>query len=282
MIPEVDRIVYQTPSACLGAFRCPASHPAFADSGPIRDFCFVFPRTPVVIQHRDRQPFAADPTLVTLYNQGQEYRRLPVSPSGDACDWYGVAEDVLRDALAAYDPSAADATRPIRFSFARVDADTYLLQREFFARVSHEGATDPLYFEEAVLGLLDRVLAAAYGGGASAARRRAADDIANAATELLGRRFAEPLTLAAIAADIHTSLFHLCRSFRRSTGTTLHEYRNQLRLRTALARLEEPDGDLSELALDLGYSSHSHFTASFGRTFGVTPSAVRARISANS
>ena len=33
--------------------------------------------------------------------------------------------------------------------------------------------------------------------------------------------------------------------------------------------------DLSRLALDLGYSSHSHFTAAFRRSFDVPPSAAR-------
>ena len=285
MLRDIDRIVYETPSVRLGAFRCPASHQFFADSGPIEDFCFVFPRTPVVIQHKDDRPFAADPTLVTLYNKGQEYRRYVVSPAGDRCDWYGVSEHVLRDALMAYDPGAAtDIPRPIRFSFVRIDAETYLLQRQLFARVSREAESDPFFFEEAALGLLDRTLAGAYGDGAAsgrpAATRRAADDIAHDASELIGRRFAEPLTLTAVAAAIGTSLFHLCRSFRRSTGTTLHEYRNQLRLRTSLDRLEEDGGDLSQLALELGYSSHSHFTASFRRAFGVPPSAARRSISA--
>ena len=98
--------------------------------------------------------------------------------------------------------------------------------------------------------------------------------LAHDACELLGRRFTEPMTLAEIAAAIGTSPFHLCRSFRRATGTTLHEYRNQLRLRSALDRLEAAD-DLSQLALELGYSSHSHFTAAFRRSFGFTPSMAR-------
>jgi AraC-like DNA-binding protein len=222
---------------------------------------------------------------VTLYNKGQEYRRHVVSPAGDHCDWYGVSEDVLRDALMAYDPCAAvDTARPIRFSFARIDAETYLLQRQLFARVSRETENDPLFFEESALGLLDRTLAGAYGDGAGSARpataRRAADDIAHDASELLGRRFTEPLTLAAVATAIGTSQFHLCRSFHRSTGTTLHEHRNQLRLRTSLDRLEEDGGDLSQLALELGDSSHSHFTACFRRAFGVPPSAARRSISA--
>ncbi len=281
---DIDRIVFETPSVRVGAFRCPIDHPSFRDSGPIRDHCFVFPRTSVVIRHKDSQPFAADSTVVTLYNRGQEYLRQTVSPQGDRCDWYSVSDPLLRDAIAERDPGAADdAHRPIRFPFARTSPATYLLQRQLFARVSHRNAPDSLYVEETVLDVLDRVIEAAYVDSGRAwrsttPRRPAADVLAHDVCGWLGRRFAEPLTLADVAAAVGTSPFHLCRSFRRAKGTTLHEYRNQLRLRSALDQLEDADADLSQLALALGYSSHSHFTASFRRAFGVTPSVARSRI----
>jgi AraC-like DNA-binding protein len=206
------------------------------------------------------------------------------------CDWYAVTADVRRDALAGRDQrDADDERRPIRFPFARIDADTYLLQRRLFAAASRSQAcrerapgaqasrwADPLYVEETVYELLDRVLAAAYASGWTPyRRRRAVDDLAAAACQVVGRRFREQLTVADIAADVGCSRYHLCRTFKTSTGTTLHAYRDQLRLRSALNDLERTNVDLTRLALDLGYSSHSHFTASFRRAFGVTPSAAR-------
>jgi AraC-like DNA-binding protein len=86
---------------------------------------------------------------------------------------------------------------------------------------------------------------------------------------------AERLTLTRIARALGVSVFHLCRSFRRATGLTLHAYRDQVRLRAALERLEQGERDLTRLALDLGYSSHSHFTAAFRRSFGTSPSRTR-------
>ena len=55
----------------------------------------------------------------------------------------------------------------------------------------------------------------------------------------------------------------------------VHAYRAKLRLRASLELLEAGAVDLSALAGDLGYSSHSHFSAAFRREFGVTPSAFR-------
>jgi AraC-like DNA-binding protein len=276
-MPEIDRILFETSAIQVGAFRCPAGHPSFTDSGPIRNHCFVFPRTPVIIRHRDERPFAADATLVTLYNQGQEYRRAVVSADGDRCDWYAVSPHVIRDALAGLDPRAADdERRPIRFAFARAGARTYLQQRRLFLYVTREPAPDAMYVEEQIFDLLAQVLDSAYSRAAQPLGARSSrDDLARACCELLGRRFAQPLTLSEIAGALGVSPFHLCRTFRHATGATLHAYRNQLRLRTALEQLESGGADLTRLALDLGYSSHSHFTSSFRILFGVPPSAVR-------
>ena len=283
-MPEVDRIVRATEVVQIGAFRCPIGHPAFADSGPIRNHCFVFPRTTVLIRHRDRPSFAADPTLVTLYNKGQEYARAAVSPAGDLCDWYAIAPALLRDALAAYDLRAADdGQRPIRFSFTRIDARTYLQQRRLFTEAARAPELDSLQIDEGVMGLLDRVLANAYGDGPRrSAVSQSTSQLVHDVCALLGRRFAEPITLAKIARAVGVSVFHLCRTFRRVTGTTIHAYRTQMRLRSALDRLEDVDCDLSQLALDFGFSSHSHFTASFRTAFGVPPSIARRQVCATS
>ena len=70
-------------------------------------------------------------------------------------------------------------------------------------------------------------------------------------------------------------MYHLARVFKERTGLTLHAYRDQLRLRASLDPVAEGRADLTELALDLGYSSHSHFTDAFRRAFGAPPRAIR-------
>ena len=278
MPAAVDRVVFSTECVTIGAFRCAAAHPSFRDSGPIRDDCFVFPRTTVTIQHDNARAFVADPTVVTLYNRNQHYERRAVSPDGDRCDWFAVSQELLRGALADRDPAAADHDRPIRFTHARADASTYLAQRRLFIDAVTAPGLDPLEVEERVVALLDRVLGAAYEDARAAPPRLNpghAADLADAAKRFVAPRVSRRLTLTAIARAVQCSVFHLCRSFRSATGLTLHGYRDEVRLRLALERLERGERDLSLLALDLGYSSHSHFTAAFRQTFGAPPSSVR-------
>ena len=278
MPPAAERVVFSTSCVTIGAFRCATDHPSFRDSGPIRDDCFVFPRTAVVIQHDNTRAFVADSTIVTLYNRQQQYERRAVSAEGDRCDWFAVSPDVLRGALLVRDPAAADDERPIRFSYAPADASTYLAQRRLFIAASDSADAEPLAIEERVVALLSRVLSLAYhdaGAWKSGQRLPHASDLADAAKRWVAPRVAQRLTLTCIARALGCSVFHLCRSFRRATGLTLHAYRDHVRLRLALERLEDGERDLSRLALDLGYSSHSHFTAAFRRSFRTPPSAAR-------
>jgi AraC-like DNA-binding protein len=93
---------------------------------------------------------------------------------------------------------------------------------------------------------------------------------------VLAARYAERLSVSEVAALVGLSPFHLARQFRRRTGTTMHRYRDDVRLRVALPLLAGHCDNLARLALDLGYSSHSHFATSFRRAFGVSPSALGA------
>jgi AraC-like DNA-binding protein len=70
------------------------------------------------------------------------------------------------------------------------------------------------------------------------------------------------------------SPFHLCRVFRRMTGTSVYGYVLRERLASTLDAVLD-GGDLTTIALDAGFASHSHFTARFRDFFGCTPVALR-------
>lgn len=275
---HLDVVVFESPLVRIGRWRCPADHPEFVDSGPITEALFVFPRESVWIAHEGREPFVADANTVTYYNAGQAYRRRKLSALGDQCEWFAMAPDAIAETLAEHDPGAIDRPEsPFPFSHGPSDPDSYLRQRLVFHHVVKEANPDRLFVEEAVVSVLSDVSRHAYRRppAAGPSRRRRDVDAIEAAKDVIARRFGENLSLSDISEEVQSSVFHLARTFRARTGFSLHAYRNQLRLRSALERLRDPGIDLTGIALDLGFSSHSHFTETFRRSFGKTPSAVR-------
>jgi AraC-like DNA-binding protein len=81
--------------------------------------------------------------------------------------------------------------------------------------------------------------------------------------------------IGSLAREVGCSPYHLARLFRRATGTSIHQYLLRLRLAIALGRLAQGETDLGRLAADLGFAHHSHFSASFRRIFGLTPTQAR-------
>jgi len=69
----IDLCVAALGAMQIGRFRCRPDDPKFANSGPIRGWLLVFPRTSVWIRHAGKSPVLADPSRVMLYNRGQEY-----------------------------------------------------------------------------------------------------------------------------------------------------------------------------------------------------------------
>jgi AraC family transcriptional regulator len=276
---EFDRIVFESGLVRVGAFRCDTSHPSFHDSGPARNCCFVFPRTAVEIQHENERAFVTNPNVVTFYNRGQTYRRNPVSRDGDRCDWFGVDNDVVLDVVRTFDPEQEFRPEsPFRLRRGWANANTYLVQRQLFEKLATNTVKDSLLVEETVLGLLEQVVRSAYrkpellNFDIENLRQR---EIVHHVEFVLSERWADCLSLSDLAEEVGVSVYHLCRIFRRSTGMTLHQYRQKLRIRWSLEDVTTSTRPLVDIALDAGFSSHSHFTNSFHREFGHTPSDLR-------
>ena len=88
---------------------------------------------------------------------------------------------------------------------------------------------------------------------------------------------AQGWSVASLARIANLSPFHLCYVFRELTGVSIYDY--VLRERLAQALKAVLDGrDITAIALEAGFASHSHFTARFKRFFGSTPSALRERM----
>lgn len=281
----VSCVLLETPLLVVGRWRCPVDSPYFANSGPSRyDLC-VFPRTGVWIRHEGHRPFVADPSVVTYYNAGHPYERRAIDPTGDRCEWFGVARHVLAELIGRRDDQIGPTSEVFSFTHGPCDRDSYFAQRAVFEHVCHTETPDTLFVEESMLTVFERTLTLARTQQTSSPQsfgrrhpRRTSADLAEAARAALARGYAGSWSLADLATSLGTSPFHLARVFRRHTGWSLHAYRTELRLRSALERLEDPRVDLADLALALGFSSHSHFTETFRRSFGLPPSVAQQQL----
>jgi AraC-like DNA-binding protein len=96
------------------------------------------------------------------------------------------------------------------------------------------------------------------------------------ARDAMDRRFAEPLDVPALAAIAHVSPAHFSRTFRATFGETPHRYLQRRRLERAMALLRQTDRSVSDICLDVGFTSLGSFSRTFRTVVGTSPTAFRA------
>jgi AraC-like DNA-binding protein len=273
----VEGLAVDVRTATFRAFdyACGPGEPAWRDVNVTGDaWVLAFPHRQVGIAPRvgpGAGEVLADPGLAMLYAPRQEYRRRLVDPRGDATDALAVTGERVAE-LSEGRPAAVSP------GWLPVAAPVLLRQRLLFRRLRHgtAGATALAVTEE-----VTAVLAAVLGGPSPAAatarrgstRRRHAE-LVEAAREVLGRDLARDLELADVARAVGAAPHHLARVFRAGTGSSLHGYRTQLRLRAAVDAVLD-GAPVGEVAHAVGFSSHAHLTGTFRSVFGRPPSSLR-------
>lgn len=219
-------------------------------------------------------PLLADSTAATLWNRNTEYRvRHPVR-GGDQCTIFRLTDAGTR---ALNEEREARGSRKCDATFARralpLDGAAYLLHRTLL-RAAQGGAAkdDPIALEEPAFELIRRLCLDADSQPETGMGAR---ELVRRVREFIGRRFAEPISVESIARSVGCSPFHLSRIFRGETGLTLHRAIVRLRLREGLERLLDEPQQISRIALDVGFASHSHFTDAFRDEYGCSPRHVR-------
>lgn len=278
----LERVVYSGELVQVGLFRCPLSRPDFAEAGPVRGHILVFPRTSVCITQDGREPVIATPNVVMYYNRGQPYRRSPISERGDLCEWFTYAPGVVVEALRPYDMRAEDRwDQPFDFSHGPSDAISYLMQRQIVEHLIAYRQPDWLFVEESALWILEHVLEGAFKKKEPerVTTNNFQNDLIRDIQTILSTRFNETVTLESLSKELNYSPYHLSHVFRSHTGTSIHRYLNEIRLRTALEMIADGCMNLTQMAATLGYSHHSHFTAAFRKAFGLPPSQLKNNVS---
>ena len=97
------------------------------------------------------------------------------------------------------------------------------------------------------------------------------------AKDLADARYFEPLDVEDLAGVAGLSRAHFSREFRRVYGESPHAYLLTRRLERAAALLRATDHSVADICLSVGLQSVGSFTTSFTRTYGVSPTAYRAK-----
>jgi AraC family transcriptional regulator len=230
----------------------------------------VFPYRGAYVKHTGRADAVAEPNQIVFINEDEAYRVSHPVEGGDASLSIRLDTPTLLE-LASADYLQVKGRPAFNQSRLRLDTHIQVLAALVRHRLSR-GVIETLEAESLALELLRRALSGCSSRAAagSIGRRKLVDRAKLVLASDLGRRW----TLAAIAADVGVSPVYLTQVFQQVEGLPLYRYQLQLRLARALDLLGDSAG-LTGLALDLGFSSHSHFSAAFKRAYGQTPSAFR-------
>lgn len=215
--------------------------------------------------HFGSRLFFADTTTAFIYDAGAEYRTSHPTDGGDDITKIQLAPELMAELFKDRRPN-----EHVQFN---VTPATQLSHFRTYALLNGE-PRESLAKEEAVLGLLGQLTGDPSSEPGSTRQRRFVDR----ARAVLSEHLEQNLDLAAVAGEAGCSPYYLMRIFRTRTGQALRGYRTRLRVFAALERLAQGADDITALALDVGFSSHSHLTDAFRAVFQAAPSQLREQL----
>jgi len=259
-----------TPALAVRDVYCHGSHRHRGAEECAIETQLVFPYRGVYVRHLGRDQAVAEANQVLFFNAAEAYRVSHPVSGGDASLTLVVSEPLLRE-LASPASLRGGAKPAFRRQRLRIDARAQAL----VALLRHslrENIAEPLEAESLALTLVRRTLGprTTHAASASVGRQRLVDRVKLVLASDLARRW----SLAEIAAEVRNSPVYLTQVFQQVEGLPLYRYQLRLRLARALDLLAQYD-DLTALSLDLGFSSHSHFSAAFREAYGRSPSEFR-------
>ncbi len=226
----------------------------------------VFPYRGVFLRHVGKTDVVAEPNQVVFFNRDEAYCISHPIEGGDACLSMTVHETALEELV----PKVHRAARgPFAFNKQRLRIDERT--QALMALLRHSllrGTAEALEAETLAMTLVRRAVGERTARAATASI--GLQKLVDRAKVILSSDLARRWTLAEIAREVGVSPVYLTQVFQQVEGTPLYRYHLRLRLAKALDLLGQYD-DLTALGLDLGFSSHSHFSSTFRQAYGRTP-----------
>jgi AraC family transcriptional regulator len=159
-----------------------------------------------------------------------------------------------------------------RYAFR--DAEMEVICRRLYHQVSLSGPKERLYWESLVMNLAE-ILLLRHSTASPSARILPSGGLsrnqARRVLEYIESNLSRDVTLSKLSGIADLSLHHFARMFKQTVGVAPHRYVLERRLERAKTMLRAAKANLVEISLSTGFDSQSHFTSTFRRMVGATP-----------
>jgi AraC family transcriptional regulator len=268
-VPEYEaRLLLQTGTVTAWDVQCQGLRRGKADEELADATRMVFPYRGIYVHWVGKKEHIAEANQMVILNEDEPYRVSHPVAGGDAT------------LTVAVDPATLLEISPAEYRYPRerpalhrsglqIGPHTQVLAAQLRQRLSRR-SIGSLEAETLTLQLIRHAL----GDSRSHSLRVRKGGPAKMADSVKLLLSADPWrrwTLAEIAREVSVTPVYLTDAFRRVEGIPLYRYHLRLRLALALTELAECN-DLTTLAVELGFHSHSHFSSTFKKAFGQTPS----------
>ena len=144
---------------------------------------------------------------------------------------------------------------------------------EELSQVQHQEDRPTLWFYAKIIELVSHALLEASDNSCCHRKERLALERIEAIKKILARNLEDPFSLEECSRKVGCSGAYLSRTFSQYTGMTITRYLRNLRLERAAELLRSGKYNVTEAAMEVGYSSLSHFSKAFAEMFDVCPCA---------
>lgn len=280
------RILYSQPGLQVSEYQCRGIDTSARHDELTSTFDIILPRSGLFVTQLGKIRFATNVNHITFLNPDQPYRVTHPVSGGDISTVISIEKDILRQLLFRSDADGSFASGKPRMPHNQIPASAkmalrhrvmiHMLNDRYAGSLDHEAMVLQLCAD--IFGQTDSIPRPTRNAACLATETYYRDRVEYVKV-LIHERHRQKLCLTELSRLACMSPFHLSRIFAQHVGIPVHKYVKQIRLHGALEELSGGQTNLTALALDYGFSSHSHFAYAFQAEFGCSPSRVRAAIS---
>lgn len=261
-------ILVSTELFTLADVRCSDVRDGWTEPEPVNGYAVITPSRGMYLRRVDGRDQLVDTTSAYLEEPGS-VQQIRHPRGGDSCAVITLSTELMTS-IAGGQPRVGD-------HLFHVDSNVNSQWRLLMAAVGRQDVDGEI--TERLLELLVRLIQQVHPRRIDAGRpatAKAHTRIVNGVRLMLHDN--PRASLVELSRELSVSPHHLSRIFKMQTGISVSRYRNVLRVGRGLSHLSDGHSDLAQLALELGFADHAHFSRTVRELTGSTPTRLRQRL----